>query len=75
MKIRLGQSELKMSDLARYCEGELFEYDGSESSVRYICTDSREADRETLFVATRGERVDGHDYILSAIERGCGHVL
>lgn len=75
MKIRLGQSELKMSDVARYCAGSLYEYDGSESSVRYICTDSREADRETLFVATRGERVDGHDYILSAIERGCGHVL
>jgi len=75
MKIRLGLGELKMSDVAQYCEGTLCENTNTEASVRYVCTDSREADRETMFVATRGERVDGHDYILSAIENGCECVL
>lgn len=75
MKIKLGLGELKMSDVAAFCGGELYDYTGGESSVKYICTDSREADSETLFVATRGERVDGHDYIISALDGGCRCVL
>ena len=38
--------------------------------VTSICTDSREAENGSLFVAIRGERVDGHDYIAKAIENG-----
>lgn len=38
--------------------------------VTSICTDSREAEKGSLFVAIRGERVDGHDYIGKAIENG-----
>ena len=40
-------------------------------AVTHICTDSREADGNTLFCAIRGERVDGHDYIPKAAELGC----
>lgn len=76
MKIKLGLGRLNMESVARYCGGELYDYtESSECSVSYVCTDSREADAETLFVATRGERVDGHDYIISAIEKGCRCVL
>lgn len=76
MKIRLGLGEIKMEDVARYCAGELYNYTGDgEIGARYVCTDSREADSETLFIATRGERVDGHDYIISALDRGCRCVL
>ncbi len=76
MKIRLGLGRLTMESVARYCSGELYDYTGeSDCSVSYVCTDSREADAETMFVATRGERVDGHDYIISAIERGCKCIL
>ena len=46
-----------------------------EPSVGYICTDSREADRETLFCAIPGERVDGHAYISAAMKLGCRAVL
>ena len=38
--------------------------------VTHICTDSREADENTLFCAIRGERVDGHDYMAKAAELG-----
>ncbi len=41
-----------------------------EDGITSICTDSREAEKGTLFVAIRGERVDGHDYIGKAIENG-----
>ena len=76
MKIKLGLGKLNMKDVARYCSGELYDYTGDVGcSVSYVCTDSREADAETMFVATRGERVDGHDYIIGAIDRGCKCIL
>lgn len=76
MKIKLGLGKLNMKDVALYCGGELYDYTtDSGCSVEYVCTDSREADADTLFVATRGERVDGHDYIISALDRGCRCVL
>ncbi len=76
MKIQLGLGDLKMEDVARFCRGELYDYTkGGTADVRYVCTDSREADADTLFIATRGERVDGHDFIISALDRGCRCVL
>ena len=76
MKIKLGLGKIKMEDVARYCSGELYDYtNGGDASAEFVCTDSREADADTIFVATRGERVDGHDYILGALDRGCKCVL
>ncbi len=76
MKIRLGLGKIDMESVARYCGGELYNYtNDSECKIKYVCTDSREADKETLFIATRGERVDGHDYIVSALDKGCRCVL
>ena len=76
MKIKLGMNKVDMADVARYCGGDLYDFtcDGN-SSFEYVCTDSREADENTMFVATRGERVDGHDYISRAIELGCRCIL
>ena len=76
MKIKLGLGQIDMRDVAVYCGGELYDYTNKNGcSASYVCTDSREADAETLFVATRGERVDGHDYIIGALDRGCRCVL
>lgn len=76
MKIKLGLGKIDMQDVAKYCGGELYDYTNRNGcSVSYVCTDSRETDAETLFVATRGEKVDGHDYIVSALDRGCRCVL
>ncbi len=69
MKIKIGAGRLSMGDIAGYtgcgCTGNV------DLNFECICTDSREADSEALFVAFRGERVDGHDYIPAAYNRGC----
>ena len=76
MKIRLGLGGLNMEQIAEYCHGELYDFTGDIGcDFEYICTDSREADDKTMFVATRGERVDGHDYIVGAVEKGCRCIL
>lgn len=65
-----------MASVALWCEGELYDFtEDMGCSFEYVCTDSREADENTMFVATRGERVDGHDYIIKAIENGCRCIL
>ena len=76
MKIKLGMGKASMIDVAEFCSGELYNFtvDGN-CEFEYVCTDSREADESTMFVATRGERVDGHDYIIKAIELGCRCIL
>lgn len=71
MKIKLGYGKLSMKEICRYTHGELYDFTDDEVYITHICTDSREADEHTLFVATRGERVDGHDYIISAADLGC----
>ncbi len=40
-----------------------------------VVTDSRQAEPGSLFVALPGERVDGHDYATTAVERGASAVL
>ena len=63
MKIKLGLCPENMENVALYCGGTLI---GKNREFEYVCTDSREADEKTLFVATLGERVDGHNFIPSA---------
>ena len=76
MKIKLGLGKMNMRDVAKFCGGELYDYTGELGcDFEYVCTDSREADDKTLFFATRGERVDGHDYIISALDAGCRCIL
>ena len=43
--------------------------------LRGAVVDSREAGPDLLFVARRGERGDGHDYIAAAYENGCRYFL
>jgi len=43
--------------------------------VDFITSDSRKAGAQSLFVALKGERVDGHDYILSALRAGARGVI
>lgn len=76
MKIKLGMQPMNLGQAAAYCGGELYDFTGSAGvEFSYICTDSREADKDTMFVAIRGERVDGHDYIGQVIEAGCRCIL
>lgn len=47
----------------------------AELPISGACIDSREATPDSLFVALKGERVDGHDYIAAAAARGARAVL
>ncbi len=73
MKIEIGRGKINAKKLALFASGELC--GAPDTEISFICTDSREADENTLFVAIRGERVDGHDYIGAAVRLGCRCVL
>lgn len=75
MKVQFSINQISFGTLARMCGGELHQGALGEVYVTHICTDSREADAKTAFVALRGERVDGHDYIRVALENGCRCVI
>ena len=63
---------MHLSDAARIAGGS---YHGPDRQFHNICTDSREADADSLFVALRGETTDGHKYIPNVIQAGCTCVL
>lgn len=68
MKIKLGKGKISIEKLCFWCGGALF---GDTTNIEYVCTDSREVCENTLFVVSVGERVDGHNYMLSAVKNGC----
>ncbi len=78
MKVNVGCNALTMYEFANICGGMLVHAGGEENRdmpFRSICTDSREAERDSLFVALGGARVDGHDYIGAALSLGSECVL
>ena len=78
MKVNVGCNALTMTELAKICGGMLC-YAGGETNrdvpFKSVCTDSRETERDSLFVALGGARVDGHDYIHAALSLGSECVL
>lgn len=62
MKVRLART-LAASEIARMCGGTL---DAADTDISYVTTDSRETGADTLFVAIKGERFDGHDFITAS---------
>ncbi len=76
MKIKVGTGKIKIEEFAELCGGVLCaNFDAEDTAFSYVCTDSREADADTLFVVMKGERVDGHDYMLNAAKNGCSAFL
>ena len=78
MKVNVGCNALTMTELARMCGGMLC-YSGSQQikdvPFNAVCTDSRETGKGSLFIALGGERVDGHNFISAALEKGSECVL
>jgi UDP-N-acetylmuramoyl-tripeptide--D-alanyl-D-alanine ligase len=73
MKVNVGCNAITMSELSDMCGGTLCLVGGQNNKhvpFNTICTDSREAEQGSLFVALGGERVDGHNYIGAALDRG-----
>ncbi|MCX6912000.1 MAG: UDP-N-acetylmuramoyl-tripeptide--D-alanyl-D-alanine ligase [Verrucomicrobia bacterium] len=46
-----------------------------ETRVRRVCTDSRQVKTGDLFLALRGERFDGHDFLGAVVEKGAVAVV
>ncbi len=46
------------------------QYEGVDANIARINTDSRTIERGDLYVALRGERFDGHDFLDDAAQRG-----
>lgn len=58
--------EFKLSQLARVSGGSVI---GEDITVKSVSTDSRNC-KGALFIAIRGERFDGHDFVKNAVENG-----
>lgn len=65
--------QLQLSQIAALCKGQLCG-DGSEI-VTNITLDSRQVQKGSMFVAVRGERVDGHRFVSATFEGGAVCVL
>ena len=69
--------ELSLQDICRWTGAEYLA--GSRQPPEYrlagVCTDSRVIRPGCLFIALRGERFDGHDYLAQAVVRGAGGLL
>jgi len=63
---------LELSTLAKWTQGRLH---GDNAIVSAVSTDSRHLLPASLFVALRGERFDGHDFVVQAMANGAHAVL
>lgn len=67
---------MTLAQIAEACGGHLFE-NGLQTTkeVSGVVVDSRKVEKDFLFIATVGERVDGHDFINSSFEKGALAVI
>lgn len=73
MKVRFANNILTIEEIAVLCGGKVIG-DGS-AKVETVCTDSREAENGSLFIAIVGERVDGHNFLNSVTANGAACAL
>ena len=67
-------SPLRLADIADWTKGRLHNAQGDET-VTGVCTDSRKVQRGDLFVALKGERFDGHEFVAEAAAKGAVAVM
>ncbi|HHT88407.1 MAG TPA: UDP-N-acetylmuramoyl-tripeptide--D-alanyl-D-alanine ligase [Clostridiales bacterium] len=62
---------MTLLNIAKACGGKLIISDNScDKEVKGVVIDSRLVKKDYLFIAVKGERVDGHDFIQSAADKG-----
>lgn len=66
---------MTLKAIAAACGGTLHNDNGNEATVKGVELDSRKLQEGYLFIATKGERVDGHSFIPQAFEKGCYGVI
>ena len=66
---------LSLADLLSVAHRESFDLPAEQWTATGVSTDSRSTGPGDLFVAIRGERFDGHDFVSMAVERGAAGVI
>ncbi len=66
---------MSIQAIAQACNGVLYGDKGNTAEVQGVELDSRKLKEGYLFIATKGERVDGHSFIPQAFEKGCYGVV
>ncbi len=76
MKAILTIKTLTAEEIANVTGGRLECYgDGGTKNVSSVVYDSRDAERDSLFCAIKGERTDGHIYISDVVAKGASVIL
>ncbi len=71
IKIELSGNLKQCDNFLKYSNiDELFPIIKDELNIKDIAYDSRKAEKDIIFVAIRGEKVDGHSYIENAFNMG-----
>ncbi|MBI4402642.1 MAG: UDP-N-acetylmuramoyl-tripeptide--D-alanyl-D-alanine ligase [Deltaproteobacteria bacterium] len=65
---------VKLGDLVKWTHGK-GPTAGKDTPVQGLCTDTRELKPGDIFVALKGDRVDGHQFIQTAIEKGAAAII
>jgi len=67
--------EVKISEILQWTDAGLVGILGPDIAPQAVVTDSRSVTEGDLFIALRGERFDGHDFVEAAFERGASAAL
>ncbi len=65
--------KMTIEQIARYTNGKI--YGDKNTQITNVVIDSRKATNESLFVAMKGERTDGHKFIETAVKAGATAAL
>lgn len=68
MRIKLG-IPMTLGEIAAATKGRII--NNASATIKYITTDSREAQKEDLFIPIKGEKFDGENFLLDATVKGC----
>lgn len=67
---------MSLENIAAACGGRYFGNENKKKQIiTSVTTDSRKAENGCLFVAIKGERVDGHDFVSQVFQKGALCVL
>ena len=67
--------ELTIGEIANIVKGEVVNLDSNKSVKLKAVIDSREATPGTFFAAFNGEKLDGHNFVQDALDKGAEFVL
>lgn len=63
--------EFSLEYISERCGGRLADAANKKRVINGFFSDSRQADKEKLFLALRGERVDGNSFVPELVAKGC----